>query len=154
MTDYPVTLLGLGAIMCAFFSGGIPGAICAISFLMYINMTSSRKSSSFTLCASRSDVPLLNIGCFFGAGLCGYLSLGLPGAICAIGIMLLIFDHNKVPVDNNRSSSNEHVYTFHNAYRYLPGYGSGTCSGRRLDWDNNTPQFPYGHYYNTFIQQD
>ena len=154
MKDFAVTLCELGAIACAFFSGGILGAICATSFLMYINMTSSRKSF-FTLCSRNvqihSEDALLNIGCFFGAGLCGYLSLGLPGAICAIGIMLFIFDHNKVPVDNNRSSSNEHVYMFHNAYpqRYM---------------DNNTPQFLYrngfrssirdGHYYNTFTQQD
>ena len=151
MKNFAVTLCGLGAIMCAFFSGGILGAICAISFLVYKNEMDFRNS----LCSSRnvqihSEDALLNISCFFGAGLCGYVCLGLPGAICAIGIMLFIFDHNKVPVDNNRSSPNEHVYTFHNAYRYLPGYGSG----RRLDWDNNTPQFPYGHYYNTFIQQD
>ena len=152
MKDFAVTLCELGAIACAFFSGGILGAICATSFLMYINMTSSRKSF-FTLCSRNvqihSEDALLNIGCFFVVGLCGYFSLGLPGVIPAVGIMLfilgfmiLIFDQNKVPVDNNRSSSNEHVYT---SYVYPQRYSFT---------DNNTPQFPYGHYYNTFIQQD
>jgi len=132
MTDYPVTtlrrsillddtcdVLGFLAIMCAFFSGGIPGAIYVISFLFLLHN-------------------LLEIGCAFGAGLCGYLSFGLPGAICAIVIGGWIFDHNKVPVDNFRSSDN---YTPQFSYRPRQ-YGT---SGEIYSYRD-------GHYYNTFIQ--
>ena len=138
MKDYrtDVKICELGAIVCAFFSGGIPGAICVISFLMYMNMNWFRKLSLFTFYIL---LPIHTLSI--------YLSLGLSGAILAIVIIpYYIFDHNKV------SESSDHVVT-----EDQTGSSSVTPQQRRrhLDFgyivDTNLRALTEKMYYNTSL---